>query len=126
LNPDKPPETAEHQRGDDALKSLGEQLNDPCLKSSTRILILISLAINRRLGFIDLLHLTGMGKGSLSNHLEKLEAAGYIKTRRIMIFGGHRVMVEATEKGLQVYESYMRTMKMLSDARGDTGSEARV
>lgn len=107
-----------------ALLALGEQLNDPCLKSSTRILILISLGINRRLGFLDLLHLTGMGKGSLSNHLEKLEASGYIKTRRIMVFGGHRVVAEITEKGLVVYESYMRTMSALSAAK-PTADEPR-
>lgn len=96
-----------------ALKDLGEQLRDPVLKSSTRVLILISLAINGRLGFVDLLGLTGMGKGSLSNHLEKLETAGYIRTRRTMVWGGHRVVAEPTEKGLAAYGSYVRAVKEL-------------
>jgi DNA-binding MarR family transcriptional regulator len=113
LSPDELRTTPDPEQGE-ALKSLGDQLNDPCLKSSTRILILISLALNGKLGFLDLLQLTGLGKGSLSNHLEKLEVAGYIQTKRIMIFGGHRVIVEVTPKGLEVYESYMRTMRMLS------------
>jgi DNA-binding MarR family transcriptional regulator len=108
------PRSAGYQ--EEALKSLREQLSDPCLKSSTRVLILISLAMNTRLGFIDLLRLTGMGKGSLSNHLEKLEAAEYVKTKRVMVWGGHRVMVEITPKGLGVYENYVNTMRLLSYA----------
>jgi DNA-binding transcriptional ArsR family regulator len=60
----------------EALKDLGEQFSDPALKSSTRVLILISLALNRRMSVVRLLSLTGTGKGSLSNHLEKLERSG--------------------------------------------------
>ena len=97
----------------DVLKALGEQLSDPALKSSTRVLILVSLAVSGKLGFLDLLQLTGMGKGSLSNHLEKLEAAGYVKTRRTMVWGGHRVVVEITEKGLSTYKIYMRAVDAL-------------
>jgi DNA-binding MarR family transcriptional regulator len=100
----------------EALKSLGEQLSDPCLKSSTRVLILVSLAINKRLGFLDLLQLTGMGKGSLSNHLEKLETGGYIRTRRTMVWGGHRVVAEITEKGLSAYGAYVSAMRALGSA----------
>jgi DNA-binding MarR family transcriptional regulator len=97
----------------DDLKALGDLLSDPCLKSSTRILILISLALNKKLGFTDLLHLTGIGKGSLSNHLEKLEAAEYVKTRRTMIFGGHRIVIEITQKGIEAYDSYVTTVSRL-------------
>jgi DNA-binding MarR family transcriptional regulator len=97
----------------DDLKALGEQLSDPTLKSSTRILILISLALNKKLGFIDLLNLTGTGKGSLSNHLEKLEASGYVKSKRTMTFGGPRIIVEITEKGIKAYDDYVMTVSRL-------------
>jgi DNA-binding MarR family transcriptional regulator len=97
----------------DALKSLSTQFSDPCLKSSTRVLILFSLALNRRLGFVDLLNLTGTGKGSLSNHLEKLEAAGYIRTKSIMTFGGSRIVAEITEKGLESYNELLASLKKL-------------
>lgn len=100
-----------------ALKNLSEQLSDPALKSTTRILILVSLAVNGKLGFLDLLELTGMGKGSLSNHLEKLETAGYIRTRRMMVWSGHRVVVEITEKGLFAYDSYVKAMNSLAKPR---------
>ncbi|HZW54922.1 MAG TPA: transcriptional regulator [Nitrososphaerales archaeon] len=84
--------------------------SDPCLKSSTRILILFSLALNSRLGFVDLLNLTGTGKGSLSNHLEKLEAAGYIRTRSTMTFSEPRIVAEITEKGLESYKTLVKTI----------------
>jgi len=97
----------------DALKSLGTQLSDPCLKSSTRVLILFSLALNSRLGFIDLLNLTGTGKGSLSNHLEKLEASGYIRTSRTMTFGGPRIVAEISPKGMEAYVSLVEAVGRL-------------
>jgi DNA-binding MarR family transcriptional regulator len=105
----------------DDLKALGDLLSDPCLKSSTRILILISLALNKKLGFTDLLHLTGIGKGSLSNHLEKLEAAGYVKTRRLMIFGGHRIVIEITERGIEAYDRYVTTVSRLRGGGPENG-----
>jgi DNA-binding MarR family transcriptional regulator len=110
----------------DDLKALGDLLSDPCLKSSTRILILISLALNKKLGFTDLLHLTGIGKGSLSNHLEKLEAAEYVKTRRLMVFGGHRIVVEITEKGIEAYDRYVTTVSRLrSEGPGNAPSSTQ-
>lgn len=98
----------------DALKALGEQLGDPCLKSSTRILILISLALNKKLGFVDLLNLTGTGKGSLSNHIERLEAAQYVETHSTMTFAGPRVVIAITPKGMETYDSLVKTLSKLS------------
>lgn len=99
--------------GNDPLRAFARHLNDPCLKSTARILIIVSLGINRKLGFLDIMQLTGLGKGSVSNHLERLEDAGYIKTRRILTFNGHRVIAEITEKGIEVYNSYLETIGSL-------------
>lgn len=110
-----PPEADEKLK---ALRDLGGQLNDPALKSSARLLILVSLAINGRLSFLDLMRLTDLGKGSLSHHLEKLESAQYIKTRRVMVWGGHRVVAEITDEGLRAYAGYINAMKALG-----TGSD---
>jgi DNA-binding MarR family transcriptional regulator len=93
---------------DEVLKSLVEQFSDPALKSSTRILILISLALNKKLRFVDLMLLTGTGKGSLSNHLDKLEAAGYVKRKPLVTVRGPRIAVEITQKGLLVYANFVK------------------
>lgn len=95
------------------LISLSNQLSDPTLKSSTRILILISLTMNKQLSFVQLLALTGMGKGSLENHLEKLVSSGYITTRNVKTFGGTRQLVQITEKGLETSKSLLRTLKTI-------------
>jgi DNA-binding MarR family transcriptional regulator len=98
-----------------ALSMLREQLNDPSLKSSARVLILVSLALNRKMTFMDLLTLTGTGKGSLSNHLEKLESAGFITIRTKATFSRDRRIIEITEKGLIAYKTLVRTMNALQE-----------
>jgi DNA-binding MarR family transcriptional regulator len=100
----------------EALKDLGEQFSDPALKSSTRILILISLALNRKMSILRLLSLTRTGKGSLSNHLEKLEASGYITTKTSKTFGGYRTTVEITEKGLAAYNELLHALSSFKQA----------
>jgi Transcriptional regulators len=99
-----------HSSNREILQALGEQFNDPALKSSTRILILISLALNKKLRFVDLMLLTGMGKGSLSNHLDKLEAAGYVERKSLMTIRGPRIVVEVTAKGLVVYANFVKLL----------------
>lgn len=99
----------------DALKDLGAQFSEPALKSSTRILILISLALNRKMSVVRLLSLTRAGKGSLSNHLEKLEASGYISSKTSKTFGGYRTTVVITEKGLLAYNELLRTLSSFKE-----------
>ena len=62
---------------------------------------------------MDLLSLTGTGKGSLSNHLEKLETSGYIRTKTKMTFGGPRVVIEITPKGMDAYNSLVGALSCL-------------
>ena len=97
----------------ESLKALSNQLSDSTLKSSTRILILISLTMNKHLSFVQLLALTGMGKGSLENHLEKLVSSGYVTTQNIKTFGGTRQLIQITEKGLEASKSLLRTLKTI-------------
>lgn len=93
------------------LAELFESLRDPALKSSVRLLILISLGINTRLGFSDLLKLTGTGKGSLHNHLSRLEASGYVSVTRYSFFSSARVRVEITGKGRDVVQQYLDSIR---------------
>jgi DNA-binding MarR family transcriptional regulator len=98
-----------------ALNALRGQLTDPSLKSSTRGLILVSLALNRKMIFIDLLTLTGIGKGSLSHHLERLESSGYITVRTKATFSGDRSIIEITEKGLVAYNTLVKIMSVFQE-----------
>jgi DNA-binding MarR family transcriptional regulator len=97
----------------ETIRSLNEQLGDPVLKSSTRILILILLTMNKRMSSVKLRALTGLGKGSLENHLEKLEGAGYVRIRNTKSFGGRRQVVEVTEKGLEDCRALLMRIRSL-------------
>ncbi|PSN84658.1 hypothetical protein B9Q02_09295 [Candidatus Marsarchaeota G1 archaeon BE_D] len=96
-----------------AIKEFAEFLEDSTLKSSVRLLIVISLALNKRLSFSDLLKLTGIGKGSLSNHLERLSARGYLRTRVVLTLNGPRTIAEITQKGMQIYQKYLKLMEKI-------------
>lgn len=102
---------------DETIKSLNEQLSDSTFKSSTRILILVLLAQARKMSSVDLRALTGLGKGSLENHLNKLESFGYVKISNAKSIGARgvpRQIVEITEKGLDTCRALVKSISSLS------------
>ena len=84
-----------------------------------RVLILISLGMNRQLSFTDLLELTGASKGSLSHHLDQLSAAGLTRSRMVFTLGGPRIRVEITPEGVAVYENLTRLLAGLAPRPAD-------
>jgi DNA-binding MarR family transcriptional regulator len=86
---------------------LFETISDQALKSSVRLMILVSLAMNKRMNFSDLLKLTGSGKGSLHNHITKLESAGYISTKKYSFFSSPKLKIEITERGIELVQKYL-------------------
>jgi DNA-binding MarR family transcriptional regulator len=102
---------------DETIKSLNEQLGASALKSSTRILILVLLAQARRMSSVELRTLTGLGKGSLENHLDKLESYGYVKISNAKSFGARgspRQIVEITEGGLDACRALVKSISSLA------------
>lgn len=99
------------------MKSLKENLDDSTFKSSARILILVLLALSRRLTSVQLRALTGLGKGSLENHLNRLESFGYVRLSYAKSLGARgipRQTVEITEVGLERCRELVRSMKSLN------------
>jgi len=103
-------------RGD--LKVLGDFLRQEPLKNSVRVLILMSLGMNRHLGFTDLLELTSVSKGSLSHHLDQLAAAGYVRSRMVFTLAGPRLRVEITAQGLEVFERLTQSLSQVASHDG--------
>jgi DNA-binding MarR family transcriptional regulator len=102
---------------DEAVRSLNEQLNDSTFKSSTRILILVLLTLARKISAVQLRTLTGLGKGSLENHLNKLESFGYVRLsyeKSLGARGVSRQMVEITEKGIVACRALVRSLSSLA------------
>jgi DNA-binding HxlR family transcriptional regulator len=102
-----------------SLQTLRDELQPEVLRHSHRILILLAMGVNRRLGFTELMRLTRLGKGSLSHHLDQLARAGLIRSQNVFTIAGPRVMVEITPSG---DESFQRLTTTLADlARHRTG-----
>ncbi|WP_161952119.1 transcriptional regulator [Thermoplasma sp. Kam2015] len=89
------------------IANLARRLSDDAMKSSMRLLIIISLYLNDRLSFSDLLDLTGLGKGSLANHLNKLMEKGLIKSGFAFSLNGPVTVYSLTEEGRKVYTEYV-------------------
>jgi DNA-binding PadR family transcriptional regulator len=101
---------------DEAVRSLREQLDDSTFKSSARILILVLLALARRMSSVQLRTLTGLGKGSLQNHLNNLESFGFVRLSYAKSMGARgvpRQTVEITEKGLEACRALVKSVSSL-------------
>jgi DNA-binding MarR family transcriptional regulator len=102
---------------DEALRSLREQLDGSTFKSSARILILVLLALARRMSSVQLRTLTGLGKGSLENHLNKLESIGYVRLSYAKSMGARgvpRQTAEITGKGLDACRALVKSVSGLT------------
>jgi predicted transcriptional regulator len=102
---------------DDAIRSLNEQLSDSTFKSSSRILILVLLAQARRMSSVELRTLTGLGKGSLENHLNKLESFGYVTISNAKSIGGRgspMQTIEITLEGLDACRALVKSISSLA------------
>ena len=97
----------------ESFQSLNEQLSSASLKSSSRLLILILLAMNKKSTASELRVLTGSTRGSLQNHLRRLESVGYVRTKNIKSFGGWRQTVEITQEGIDACRELLRTIQGL-------------
>ena len=99
------------------LRQISVEMSNTPLTSSSRLIIVMSLAIGRRMKLSDLMKVTGCGKGSIENHILKLEESGFIKTEKVSFFKSPRVYAELTDKGRNFYERYLELIgKFLKDA----------
>ncbi len=107
-----------HERSlDDIIKMLSQKLGEPVMKSSQRLLIIITIWYSGRMRFHELQRTLNMGKGSLSNHLETLSRNGLIKTRDIITLSGPGKMVELTDAGKDAVKEYIDLMKILFNGK---------
>lgn len=99
------------------LRQISVELSNTPLTSSSRLIIIMSLAIDKRIKLSDLMKVTGCGKGSIENHVSKLEEGGFVRTEKISFFKSPRVYAQLTDKGQNFYENYLRLIgKFLKDA----------
>jgi DNA-binding MarR family transcriptional regulator len=105
------------------LSQLAEEITTTPFKSSIRLIIIMSLGIGKRMRLTDLMKLTGCGKGSISNHINKLEKFGFVTTRDVSIFTSPRIVVEITNKGEEFYNSYLDMLERIINGSNQVSSD---
>ena len=84
----------------------------------------MSLAIDKRMKLSDLMKVTGCGKGSIENHVSKLEEGGFVRTEKVSFFKSPRVYAQLTDKGRNFYENYLKLIgKFLKDAENSRNGD---
>lgn len=89
---------------------------DRMVHEPARLAILTVLASAEEVEFQFLQRITGLNKGNLSSHTQKLEAAGYLDT--IKAFRG-RIPVTSfriTKEGRKAFEAYRRQLRKVAGA----------
>lgn len=87
------------------LKEIDRTVHEPA-----RLLLLIYLYSVEKADFTFLKQQTGMTQGNLSSHLSKLEAAGYIETRKMFRKRRPLTMVNISAQGREAFSSYVKGM----------------
>ena len=90
-------------------------LNNKALKSTSRLIILLIIALNEKITFSNLHKYLGGSKGSLKNNLDILEEDELIKSYNVFSLSGPRLVYEITPKGLKFYQKYLEILNKLNE-----------
>jgi DNA-binding transcriptional ArsR family regulator len=96
-----------------AILDLDRMVHEPA-----RLAILTVLASAEEVGFLFMQRITGLSKGNLSSHTQKLEAAGYLET--VKVFQG-RIPVTSfriTRDGQLALHAYHKQLRALLPKEG--------
>lgn len=79
---------------------------DRIIHEPARLNIMLYLFVVENADFAYLLHKTGLSKGNLSVHLQKLEANGYLEIMKEFLNRKPHTMVRLTQRGRDAFTSY--------------------
>ncbi len=86
---------------------------DKIIHEPARLLIVMHLSMLEKADFLYLMAATGLSKGNLSAHLQKLENSGYIEISKHFIGKKPQTLLHLTELGKEKFELYKDTMQDL-------------
>lgn len=84
---------------------------DRVIHEPGRLMIVALLSAVDRCDFLYLQHETEMNKGTLSSHLARLEAAGYVEVEKTYRGKVPQTLLRLTGAGRQAFEQYRRKIK---------------
>ncbi len=85
---------------------------DRIIHEPARLNIMLYLYVVENADFVYLLHKTGLSKGNLSVHLQKLEANGYLEIMKEFLNRKSHTMIRLTQRGRDAFSAYRE--KLLS------------
>ena len=83
---------------------------DRLVHEPARLLLMASLAVVRDADFVHLLAQTGLTKGNLASHMDKLEQAGYVQIEKTFVDKMPRTLYRLTRKGRRALRIYRKAM----------------
>ena len=81
-----------------------------------RLAVLAFLTTVGQVDFVTLRDEINISDGNLSQHLKKLEDAGYVTLTRLQSGGRGRTVVELTATGREAFYGYLDNLKLLLNA----------
>lgn len=88
---------------------------DRTVHAPARLMILALLSVVESADFTFVMHQTGLTRGNLSSHMNKLEAAGYIEITREFVDRIPRTLLRLSEQGLTAIDAYRQNMAHVLD-----------
>jgi len=84
---------------------------DRTIHEPGRLMVMALLFAVEGSDFLYLQHETGMNKGTLSSHLSRLEAAGYIEVSKTYRGKVPQTLLALTKAGRKAFEQYRRHLR---------------
>lgn len=90
---------------------------DRLVHEPARLAILTALCAAEEIEFIFLQKVTTISKGNLSSHTQKLEEAGYLKTRKVFRDRMPVTSFRITPAGRTALETYQKQMRVFTERK---------
>ncbi len=82
-----------------------------------RLKIMGLLFKHRDLSFAATRNGAGLSDGNLATHAKKLEASGYIETRRVLLRTGFEMRYHITPKGSMAFREYLNALQAFLESQ---------
>jgi DNA-binding MarR family transcriptional regulator len=96
----------------DLLSEIDRLIHEPA-----RLLIVAILSVVNEADYLYIQRETGLTKGNLSSHLDKLEKAGYIEINKTFRGKVPLTLLRVAPRGAVAFKAYRKQMKALLDGR---------
>ena len=83
---------------------------DRVIHEPARLNIMLYLYVVEKADFTFLVHKTGLTKGNLSVHLQKLEQNGYVEIMKEFVNRMPHTLLRLTQRGRTAFEKYRETI----------------